>query len=182
MNELKMKRIVPIRLHIAISKFSLIFPNLNDVVNIINDCYGFFVSKNLFNTMKYLFQNNFNFQVMICFGIFLVYTVFTCFALYRLVTHFNFTEFYFVMRNCYWNILFSAQIIFIIIISHDITSEGRRSGFIVHELLNMNMLDERTEDSLKTLSLQIRHMVPIVTCKAFTFDWTLVYSVSFVLL
>lgn len=116
---------------------------------------------------------------MICFLAFFIYTVLTFFALYRLIVHFQFSELFFIMHNCYWNTVFAFQIILIIKISHGIMSEGQSTGFIVHELLNLNKLDERTENSLNNFSLQIRHLVPNVTCKAFTFDWTLIYAVSF---
>lgn len=115
---------------------------------------------------------------MICIGIYFVYTVFTCFALYRLINNFKLDDIYFVARNCYWNIFFSVQIIFVIIFSNRITSEGCKTGFLVHQLLNLRDIRDADEEMLINLSMQILQMSPVLTCHAFTVDWTLVYSVK----
>lgn len=114
---------------------------------------------------------------MICFGIFFVFTVFTCFALYRIVQGFEFDEMYFVIRSFYWNVLFLIQVMWIIVTAHQISNEEKQIGYDVHDILNVvKGFDDIIEENFKNLSLQIRHLRPIITCGFFAFDWTLLYK------
>lgn len=71
-------------------------------------------------------------------GLFFVLTVFTIFGLYRVFNNYSTNEMMNTIRSSIWNLIFFNLMLVFIMIGDQITSEGKRTGILLHRALARN--------------------------------------------
>ncbi|KAG5669291.1 hypothetical protein PVAND_017181 [Polypedilum vanderplanki] len=141
-----------------IAKLADLHDTLVDIVGSFNSCFTF----QLMNVIAAMFMTN----------------IFSIFAIYRVFVRYDYGQYERAIIQYAWNCYFLLYGLAIITLASLVTRTGKYTAVIVHKAVNYIFDDDDPViDYLKMFSQQMQHRAPVVTCKLFTFDFTLLFTI-----
>ncbi|XP_065082641.1 gustatory receptor for bitter taste 66a-like [Ochlerotatus camptorhynchus] len=101
--------------------------------------------------------------------------IFSCFTLYRVWVNPESDSVYIAIINFCWSSYYTAYLLFNLSLADMVQTEAKSIGISAHKTINL-VDDDEICDKLLLLSNQIYQRTPVVSCKLFNFDASLIFS------
>nr|NP_001345643.1 gustatory receptor 78 [Aedes aegypti] len=121
------------------------------------------------------YSENYAVQLLQSYFGLIVMTIFSAFTLYRALVRPDPDSDYIAIINFCWSSYYTAYLLFNITLAGMIQTQAKKIGISIHKAIDL-LHDEEICDKLLLFSNQVYHRTPVVNCKLFNFDGSLIFS------